>query len=92
MALLPELIENRGDFTSINEIFGESSIKVLMNKIKQKAADGAWHRGMLIFGSYLHKCITQAEGHVRLPIPQTSTIDWSLFVVHMGEQVGQPTV
>ena len=70
VAFMPSLIQNRGDFTSLNEIFGESNIKVLMHKIKQKAADGVWHRGVLIFGSYLHKCINEAEGQVRLPIPK----------------------
>lgn len=92
MALIPALIDNKGDFTSLNEIFGESNVEVLMTQIKQKAADGVWHRGVLIFGSYLYKSITEAQGHVRLPHPTASPINWSLFAHSMSEQVGQPTV
>jgi len=84
MALIPALIDNKGDFTSLNEIFGESNVEVLMTQIKQKAADGVWHRGVLIFGSYLYKSITEAQGHVRLPHPTASPINWSLFAHSMS--------
>jgi hypothetical protein len=65
---------------------------VLMTQIKQKAADGVWHRGVLIFGSYLYKSITEAQGHVRLPVPTALPIDWNHFVHTMGSEVGQPII